>query len=53
VPPDPELSVWTADGRRVVDRGNVDRRTLRIAADAVTWSRDGEERTEPVAGACF
>jgi hypothetical protein len=53
VAPDPELSVWTADGRRVLDRGDVDRRTLSIRADLVNWSRDGFEHSAPVAGPCF
>ena len=49
----PELSVWTADGRRVLYRGEIDRRSLKIRADVVTWELGDETFTAPVAGACF
>jgi hypothetical protein len=49
----PELSVWTADGRRVLDRGDIDRQSLKIRADAVSWLRAEGAFTAPVGGACF
>jgi hypothetical protein len=49
----PELSVWTADGLRVLDRGEIDRRSLKIRADVVSWLRAEGAFSAPVGGACF
>jgi hypothetical protein len=49
----PEVSVWTAAGRRVLYQGDVDRRSLTIRADVVTWLHGDGAFTAPVGGACF
>jgi hypothetical protein len=49
----PELSLWTTGGRRVLYRGDADRRSLRIRADVVTWLNGDGAFTAPVDGPCF
>jgi hypothetical protein len=53
VAPGPQLTVWTAGGRRTIDSGDIDRHSVRIQADLVRWTRVGQDFTAPVGGFCF
>jgi hypothetical protein len=48
--PQVELSALDSAGRRVLDSGAIDPKSLAAKASVVTWSRDGRPRSETVGG---
>jgi hypothetical protein len=50
---DPRLFTWVPGGfRRLVDRGAIDRHSIRLDPGSVYWVRDGELREAPVEPPC-
>jgi hypothetical protein len=50
--PDPRLFTWVPGKRRLVDRGAIKRRSIRLEPDSVHWVRDGVERSAPLTPTC-
>lgn len=52
-PRDPRLLTWVpGDNRRLVDRGAIERRSIRLDPGSVYWIRDGVTREAPVEPFC-
>ncbi len=50
---DPQLHLWSPGAaRRELDRGTIDRRSIRLDRDAVHWTNAGESRAAPLDRAC-
>jgi hypothetical protein len=51
--PDPRLFTWVSGhGRHLVDRGRIERRSIRLDHTSVYWVRDGTQREAPVDPPC-
>jgi hypothetical protein len=50
--PDPRLLTWVGPKRRLVDRGHIRRRSIRLDSTSVHWVRDGEQHEAPVNPPC-
>lgn len=50
--PDPRLFTWVGSKRRLIDRGAIRRRSIRLDHTSVYWVRDGKTREAPVEPPC-
>jgi hypothetical protein len=50
--PDPRLLTWIRGKRHFVDRGDVERRSIRFEPQYLEWVRDGAERSTSVEPVC-
>ena len=50
--PDPELHTWAGGIHRRVDRGRIERKSIRLEPGSVRWVRDGVERSAPLEPRC-
>lgn len=50
--PDPRLLTWVGSKRRLIDRGHIRRRSIRLDHTSVHWVRDGKQHEAPVDPPC-